>query len=464
MSFVSGAFLVFYPVVLTLYHLLAGRLRWQNLLLLAASLFFYGWWDWRFIGLWLFTSGIDFLAARVIEDAPAWRRRALVLSLCTNLTTLFTFKYFDFFASSLGALLKSLGASGDIGLLGVLLPVGISFYTFQSMAYTIDVYRGQLRAERDPLVYFAFISFFPQLVAGPIERAHHLLPQFRRPRSLSVADIRRALWLIVWGFFLKMVVADSAGPIADAAFRVDQYYGWSVVLGTLAFGVQIFGDFCGYSTIAKGTAALLGFELVWNFRQPYWALSVQEFWQRWHISLSTWLRDYLYIPLGGNRRGAARTYVNLLATMTLGGLWHGAGWNFLFWGLFHGLALAVHRFYDATVPRRWRLPTPLAWALTMSVVFTGWFVFRTRSWDMLVDMLAALANPTWAPGHTRALRALAVLAAPVALVEGLQRGRRGPFVLADAHWAVRAAVDAAMLLTMIVLLDRARAEFIYFQF
>ncbi len=463
MSFASLAFLIFYPIVLTLYHLLAHRRRLQNALLLAASFFFYGWWDWRYLGLLVFTSGIDFLSARAIEDHPRWRRAALATSLSVNLGTLFAFKYFDFFASTLNDLLHALGVTGGLGQLHVLLPIGISFYTFQSMAYTIDVYRGQVRAERDPLDYFAFISFFPQLVAGPIERAPHILPQFKRARHVSAADIRQGLWLIVWGLFLKMAVADSAGPIADAAFRIDQAHGWSVVLGTLAFGLQIFGDFCGYSYIAKGVAALLGFELVWNFRQPYWSQSVQEFWQRWHISLSTWLRDYLYIPLGGNRHGSVRTYINLLLTMTLGGLWHGAAWNYLFWGLLHGVALGVHRAYDAVVPRDRRLPAPLAWALTMLVVFTGWFLFRARSWSMIVNMLTALGNPTWGPGHTLTLRALAVLALPVALVEYVQR-RRGLFALADAHWAVRACGDAAALITIISLLDRARAEFIYFQF
>jgi alginate O-acetyltransferase complex protein AlgI len=464
MSFVSLAFAIFYPVVLTLYHVLSGRLRLQNLLLLAASYFFYGWWDWRFLGLLLLTSLVDFSAALIIEDRPRYRRAALVPSICVNLGILFVFKYFDFFAGDLNALLRQLGLATRIETLRVVLPVGISFYTFQSMAYTIDVYRRQGPAERDLVVFLAYISFFPQLVAGPIERAHHLLPQFSRPRRLLPAAVHQGIWLIVWGYFLKMVVGDSAGPIADAAFRADQRYGWTVVFGTIAFGLQIFGDFCGYSYIAKGLAALMGFELVWNFRQPYWSLSVQEFWQRWHISLSTWLRDYLYIPLGGNRLGRGRTYVNLVTTMALGGLWHGAGWNFVFWGLLHGVALAVHRLYDSLKPPRWHLPAPLAWALTMIVVFTGWFFFRARSWEMILAMGSALGDLTWAPGHTLALRALVALALPVAVVEWLQQTERGPFAIAEAHWTVRATANALALLAIIALMDRARTEFIYFQF
>jgi D-alanyl-lipoteichoic acid acyltransferase DltB (MBOAT superfamily) len=464
MSFVSTAFVIFYPLVLVAYYLLSRTLRLQNLLLLAASLFFYGWWDWRFLFLLLFTSGLDFVVARIIEDQPRWRKAAILTSIGVNLGTLFLFKYFDFFVTSLQALLDALGIAAQPTTLSVILPIGISFYTFQSMAYTIDVYRGVARAERDPLVFFAFISFFPQLVAGPIERANHMLPQFRRPRRVGSAAIRQGVWLIVWGYFLKMVVADSAAPIADAAFRPDQHYAWTTVFGTVAFGMQIFGDFAGYSCIAKGLAALMGFELMWNFREPYWSLSVQEFWQRWHIALSTWLRDYLYIPLGGNRRGRLRTYVNLVVTMALGGLWHGAAWNFVFWGLLHGVALAVHRLYAALKPKHWGLPAPLAWMLTMVVVFTGWFFFRARSWELMAAMAGSLHDWTWAPGHTQALRALLVLIVPIAVVERIQRGAGGPFAIADAHWTVRALVNGAALLAIISLMDRARTEFIYFQF
>lgn len=464
MSFVSLAFVLFYAVVWAFYHLLARWLRLQNFLLLVASYFFYAWWDWRFLGLLLFSSLVDYTAGRVIERQPAWRRAALASSIAVNLGTLFTFKYFDFFAAGLNDLLRAFGSEGNMLLLDVVLPIGISFYTFQSMAYTIDVYRGDCRAERDPLLFLAYVAFFPQLVAGPIERANRLLPQFRSPRRIDRTLIEHGIWLIVWGYFLKLVVGDSAGAIADAAFQNEVQYGWTVILGTVAFGLQIYGDFCGYSLIAKGAAALLGFDLVWNFHQPYWARDVREFWQRWHVSLSTWLRDYLYIPLGGNRLGRVRTYANLLVTMTLGGLWHGAGWNFLFWGLLHGVALVVHRLYDAWRPAHFRLPGPLAWAFTMLVVFSGWFFFRVRSWEMMTTLLSALHDLSWVPAHALALRALLVLLVPVVVVEKLQRGNRGPYVVADAPWLVRGFANAAALVAILSLVDRARPEFIYFQF
>ncbi|MDX2169848.1 MAG: MBOAT family O-acyltransferase [Deltaproteobacteria bacterium] len=463
MSFVSLAFAVFFPVVLVLYHLLGARLRAQNALLLAASYLFYGWWDWRFLGLLLFTSLVDYAAARLMAERPARRGVALAVSLSMNLGVLFAFKYFDFFADSLNALLAQFGATPSFTLLHVILPVGISFYTFQSMAYTIDVYRGVVAAERDLPRFLTYVAFFPQLVAGPIERARHMLPQFARPRHVTLDGLRRGLWLIVWGYYLKIVLGDVSGAYADAAFRVDQTFGWSVILGTVAFGLQIYGDFSGYSAIAKGTAALLGFELMWNFDRPYWSLDVREFWQRWHISLSTWLRDYLYIPLGGNRRGRLRTMLNLFLTMVLGGLWHGAAWNFVLWGAWHGALLGVHRVYDAALPAQRRLPVPLAWALTTLAVFIGWFFFRARSWPMITGMTAALGNLTWTPGHGALLVALAVLIAPVALVEWLQ-ARRGAWVVADAPVPVRVLWEAAALLVMVAVMDRVRAEFIYFQF
>jgi D-alanyl-lipoteichoic acid acyltransferase DltB (MBOAT superfamily) len=446
-----------------LYHLLGRRPAAQNALLLAASYLFYGWWDWRFLGLLLLTSTVDYSAARVMTAWPARRRAALAVSLTTDLGVLFTFKYFDFFAASLTALLERIGVAAPLPLLHVVLPVGISFYTFQSMAYSIDVYRGTIAAERNLPRFLTFIAFFPQLVAGPIERAAHLLPQFAAPRALTPAGARRAVWLIVWGCYLKIVLGDVSGSYADAAFRLDQQFGWSVILGTIAFGLQIYGDFCGYSLIAKGTAGLLGFELMWNFDRPYWALDLREFWQRWHISLSTWLRDYLYIPLGGNRHGATRTALNLLFTMLLGGLWHGAAWNFVLWGAWHGALLGVHRAYDAVVPRQRRLPAPLAWALTMLAVFVGWFFFRAGSWAMLTAMGGALGNLAWTPGHGALLAALATLVVPVALVEALQR-RRGAYALADAPLGARIAWQVPALAVMVAVLDRVRAEFIYFQF
>jgi D-alanyl-lipoteichoic acid acyltransferase DltB (MBOAT superfamily) len=274
-------------------------------LLLAGSYVFYGWWDWRFLALMTLSSGVDYAAALGLERVqghPA-RRAILWASLATNLGVLFTFKYFDFFADSLALLLGRFGVTALLPLLHLVLPIGISFYTFQSMSYTIDVYRGELRAERDPVKYFAFVSFFPHLVAGPIQRAGFLLGQINRERRLTPEHVREAVWLLVWGFFLKEVPANGAAQFADMAFQESQTRGGGLtILGTVAFAVQIYCDFNAYSLIARATGRLLGFELIWNFNQPYFASSIADFWRRWHISLSTWLRDYLYIPLGGSRR------------------------------------------------------------------------------------------------------------------------------------------------------------------
>jgi alginate O-acetyltransferase complex protein AlgI len=464
MPFDSLHFLVFFPAVFVVYYVCARRLALQNGVLLAASFYFYGSWDWRFLSLMLVSSGIDYLAAVGLEATsdPRRRRLLLTLSLASNLVILGSFKYAGFFADSLVRLLPFLAAPGWRSTLDVVLPVGISFYTFQSMAYVIEVYRREMPAERNPFVYFMFVAFFPHLVAGPIQRAADLLPQFRRTRVLTAETAREALWLVTYGFFLKTVVANGAATFVDAAFRPGQDSGWSVILGTIAFGIQIYMDFNAYSLIARGTALFLGFRLVWNFRLPYASTSLSEFWRRWHISLSTWLRDYLYVPLGGNRRGRVRTYVNLLVTMTLGGLWHGAAWNFVAWGVLHGAGLAVERACvgNAVKRRRW-LP---GWPATMAVVFAGWFLFRVPSWTVASDMLAALGALAWTPAHTSTVGALLALVAPVALVEWWQLRRDdllAPLTL--PAWSF-AALLAGLSLAAIGMFRELHYAFIYFQF
>jgi D-alanyl-lipoteichoic acid acyltransferase DltB (MBOAT superfamily) len=463
-QFDSTAFLVFLVIVFVAYHLVARSRRVQNLLLLAASFVFYGWWDWRFLGLLAFSAGVDYLAALAMAGATdARRRRAfLVLSLGTNLAILGVFKYAGFFAESLARLVPALAGAAGWPTLHLVLPVGISFYTFQSMAYAVDVYRGDVPAERDPLVYFAFIAFFPQLVAGPIERAGHLLPQFRRTRHLDAGRAREAVWLLTYGLFLKVAIANGLATFADVSFHDGVQSAGAVVLGTIAFGLQIYCDFNAYSLIARGAALLFGFELMWNFNLPYVATSLQDFWRRWHISLSTWLRDYLYRPLGGNRAGAWRTYRNLGVTMLLGGLWHGAAWNFVAWGALHGLALAVERAVSrarTTAPPRW-----LAWSLTITVVFAGWFLFRVPSWDVGWSMLRALGSGTWTAGDSATLTGLAILAAPVAACEAWQY-RAGdllaPLTLPPWRFAL---VVGGLLFIAFAMFGEFRYAFIYFQF
>ncbi|HLP77965.1 MAG TPA: MBOAT family O-acyltransferase [Candidatus Paceibacterota bacterium] len=345
MVFNSVTFLVFLAIVLVAYYRLQHR--GQNMLLLAASYIFYGWWDWRFLSLLLFTSFFDYWCALWLEgeQRPGRRKLFLSFSMIVNLGVLGMFKYFNFFAGSLEHVLAALGMKATFPVLNVILPVGISFYTFLSMSYTIDVYRGELKAAKNPMDFMLYVAFFPHLVAGPIVRASFLLPQCQRVRVINPTEVINGVWLILMGYVKKVVIADRLAGIVNWGFAQPgppfaDANAWLVIY---AFAFQIYGDFSGYSDIARGVSKLMGFELTTNFKAPYLVNTPSAFWQNWHISLSTWLRDYLYIPLGGNRRGPARTYINLMTTMLLGGLWHGAGAAYLLWGLFHGTMLAIHR-------------------------------------------------------------------------------------------------------------------------
>lgn len=348
MVFNSLIFLVFFLVVYGLYRVMPHR--GQNLLLLVSSYFFYGWWDWRFLSLIFISTVVDYWAGLAIEHADENARRrkiALWISLVSNLGILGFFKYFNFFADNLVVLLQGVGISSPVRHLNIILPVGISFYTFQTMSYTLDIYSRQMRPTRNFLDFAAFVSFFPQLVAGPIERASKLLPQIQTPRTITRGDMESGAWLVFWGLFKKCVVADNLAMLIDTGFGGGSATGAQSLLGLYAFAFQIFCDFSGYSDIARGLARWMGIELMLNFNNPYFALNPREFWARWHISLSTWLRDYLYIPLGGNLKGRRRTYVNLVLTMLLGGLWHGAAWTFVAWGAFHGALLAIYHAWAA---------------------------------------------------------------------------------------------------------------------
>ena len=349
MLFNSFTFLIFLTIVLVVIAV-ARRFghRTENWVLVAASCIFYGWWDWRFLGLLLFTSGVDFFAARAIEASQVPERKRLFLScsIGTNLAVLGFFKYCNFFEASLAHLLAPAGAHLPDRLLNIVLPVGISFYTFQAMSYTIDVYRGRVTACQHPRDFLTYITFFPQLVAGPIERAAEMLPQYRRERRVTSVDVAEGFYLVLWGYTKKAVVADNLGLKVDRIFSQPRFTTADVLVGALGFAFQIYADFSGYTDIARGVARWLGIRLCLNFDHPYFSKNPREFWQRWHISLSTWLREYLYIPLGGNRLGEGRTYVNLMITMLLGGLWHGAAWNYVLWGGYQGMLLAAHRWYN----------------------------------------------------------------------------------------------------------------------
>lgn len=386
MLFNSLVFLLFISIVLLVYPRL--RLRQQNLFLLAANYFFYGWWDWRFNILLLASTLVDFITGQKIHasDNEKHRRRWLLVSIAFNLGLLCSFKYFNFFIDSAAVLLHSFGFEPHLPVLRIILPVGLSFYSFQSMSYIIDIYRGKLVPETNFIDYAVFVSFFPQLVAGPIERGSHLLPQIRREREITKDKIMTGLNLVLLGFFKKVAIADTLAPIVDNIFaRPDSMTSGQLWTGVYAFTIQIYGDFSGYTDIARGVALILGFELIENFNAPYLSRNITEFWRRWHISLSSWLRDYLYISLGGNRRSRTRTYANLMITMFLGGLWHGAAWHYAIWGALHGLYLAGHRMIlggrEASVSRPQTIPD---WAadiaktiFTFHLVALTWILFRT---------------------------------------------------------------------------------------
>jgi D-alanyl-lipoteichoic acid acyltransferase DltB (MBOAT superfamily) len=468
MLFNSFEYAFFLVVVLAVYHV--SRRRTQNVLLLLASYWFYGAWDARFLVLIWISTVVDYVVGlRVAAARAATPQRAtrpwLVLSLATNLGLLGFFKYFGFFVDSAVSFLDGFGIGVSATTLNIILPVGISFYTFQTLSYTIDVWRGKLEPTRNFVDFALFVAFFPQLVAGPIERASHLLPQIQRDRRVTADDVSAGLYLILVGLVRKVVIADTAGLIADRYFADPTGYGGIELLaGIVLYSLQIYGDFAGYSNIARGSARLLGFDLMRNFRHPYFSASVTEFWQRWHISLSTWLRDYLYIPLGGNRAGPRRTYVNLMATMLLGGLWHGASWNFVIWGGLHGLYLAAHRMLTA---RRMRLGRP-AWsrpagvAVTLPLVAFTWLTFRLTDLNLIGEYLAGLAR--WSVGDIGALLPVIVLVLLILVIDLPQHEADDEFVLlrqAPSMIGVRAGAAALLL---VFSAGGADVPFIYFQF
>ena len=464
MLFNSTEFLLFLAAFVLLYVLVRAHLRLRNLLIVAASYLFYGWWDWRFLGLLVLSSVVDFKVGLGLARAATDRQRRawLGLTLLFNLGLLGTFKYFGFFLDSFHALLDSVGVQHASWTWQIVLPVGISFYTFQSLGYTLDVYRGKIEPARDLVSFLAFVSFFPQLVAGPIERASHLLPQFQHCRRIRLDDLENGAWLILWGLFKKVVIADQLAPFAELAFEHDIRSAPILLLGTFAFAGQIYGDFSGYSDIARGVASLLGFELMRNFDQPYAATSLRDFWRRWHVSLSTWMRDYLYVPLGGNRGSEVRTAANLLLTFLIAGLWHGAAWNFVLWGAWHGLGLIIQRQWSRRSP--WLLPRPLAWLLTMATVGYGWLLFRAATPGSLARTHTSLL--TWTAPPWLADVALGILPwlLPLMVLEFWPGSKPSPTSLVRLPHAARGALAGFLVLAIAAYWERDAVPFLYFQF
>ena len=470
MLFDSPAFAIFLIVVVLLYWRL--NRRWQNIFLLGASYFFYGWWDWRFLLLMAGSTSIDYLIAKKIPSLsnPAQRRAMLILSLAVNFSFLGFFKYFNFFVQSFAALLSTVGFHNvPSSLLQILLPPGISFYTFQEVAYIVDVYKGKLQPSDSLIDYALFISLFPHLIAGPIQRPNHLLPQVQRERTLDWDKFFDGLMLILFGLFQKCVIADNCALIANSAFN--GYFGATtlpvVLLGSYAFAWQIYGDFAGYSNIARGAAQLLGFHFMVNFRQPYLATTLQDFWRRWHISLSSWLRDYLYIPLGGNRKGERRTYGNLLTTMLIGGLWHGANWTFVVWGGIHGGVLAIERVLglgnDEPERAGW-FTTWLKRILLFNLVCLTWVFFRAPSVHEAFAFLGGLGHWAWQPEYLTAFEFLALFSVPMFLMDLRLEKWDEEYIFQSASAWLRTGMGFTAMVAIAFFAANQANAFIYFQF
>jgi D-alanyl-lipoteichoic acid acyltransferase DltB (MBOAT superfamily) len=389
MVFNSVSFFVFLFFTFLIYLKTAKHsVKSGNIILLSASYIFYGWWDWRFLFLIIISSLTDFIVGYELFKTESTRKRKLLLAACLtiNLGMLFIFKYFNFFVDSFLALFGN--EENGNSIIRIILPVGISFYTFQTLSYTIDIYRRQLTPTKSVITFLTFVSFFPQLVAGPIERAGRLIPQFEKKFEFNYHQASSGMKMMLWGLFKKVVIADQAAVLVNAVYQTPESYdGFSLIIATLLFGFQIYCDFSGYSDIAIGTARLFGIELMTNFRTPYFASSIKDFWHRWHISLSTWFRDYVYIPLGGNRKNNFRKHLNILITFTLSGLWHGANITFVVWGFLHGFLYFIESLIS---PNKFINKKAITFAGIISTYLAVnflWIFFRAENWTQAKNII-----------------------------------------------------------------------------
>ena len=505
MLFNSIQFAYFLPIVFLIYWAIGYmrineslKLRMQNAFIVIASYVFYGWWDWRFLLLIAFTSFCSWGSGLLIgknresregnrENSAEGSRRGgqnllfagkfwLVANIVLNLGILATFKYYDFFVSELGAMF---GISTESLLLRIILPVGISFYTFQALSYSIDVYRGNIKPTKDIIAFFAFISFFPQLVAGPIERATNLLPQFLQKRTFKYEQGVDGMRQILWGLFKKIVIADNCAMYVDQVWATyDTQSGSTLLLAAVIFTFQIYGDFSGYSDIAIGTAKLFGIKLMRNFNNPYFSRDIAEFWRRWHISLTTWFRDYVYIPLGGSRVSKTKIIRNTFIIFLVSGIWHGANWTFLAWGAYHAvlflplILLGKNRKYTGQVAEgRW-LPTwkeALQIMLTFILVAIGWILFRAETIGQAWEILCGICNRSllsipYLVGRTYYVPLFFCLGLML-LVEWMNRKKEHSLELSNIHsHAAKYAIYFGIILLIILFTPATPSPFIYFQF
>ena len=482
MLFNSIDFAIFLPIVFLLYWFVFNKnIKWQNFLIVVASYVFYGWWDWRFLSLILFSTVVDYSVGIGLknQENPFKRKLLLWTSIIVNLGFLGFFKYYNFFLENFVAAFKFFGHSVNPQGLNIILPVGISFYTFQTLSYSIDVYKRKLEPTKDFIAFAAFVSFFPQLVAGPIERATHLLPQFYRKRVFEYDKAVDGLRQMLWGFFKKMVIADNAAQIANEIFNHSgQYSGSTLLLGALFFTFQIYGDFSGYSDIAIGTSRLFGFDLMQNFNFPYFSRDIAEFWRRWHISLSTWFRDYLYIPLGGSRGGTWKKIRNTFIIFLVSGFWHGANWTFIVWGglnalYFLPLLLAKkNRLHTNTVAEDRLLPNFkefIQMNITFWLTVLAWVFFRANNVGHALNYLSSIFSKSLFslphfPGMKHGLNTL-ILISIFVFVEWIGRNEKYAIEILGLKWKrpYRWTLYYGIIIAILLFMGKQQ-EFIYFQF
>ena len=481
MLFNSIEFAFFLPVVFVLYWFVTSKnLKIQNLLLLGASYFFYAWWDWRFLGLIVFSSVLDYYIGKRLANVSkvTTRKWLLASSILVNLGFLGFFKYFNFFAESFAEAFTLFGANMSINRLSIILPVGISFYTFQTLSYTIDVYRKNMEPSKDIISFLAFVSFFPQLVAGPIERASNLLPQFHKKRIFNNAQASDGMRQILWGLAKKVLIADNCAYYVDIIFDSPESCApLMLIFGAVLFAFQIYGDFSGYSDIAIGTAKLFGFNLMQNFAHPYFSRDIAEFWRRWHISLSTWFRDYVYIPLGGSRGATWKQIRNVFIIFIVSGFWHGANWTFIFWGFLNALYFLPlllrkkNRQHTNSVAENSWLPSfkeLLGMAVTFMLTVFAWIFFRADSLSSAFNYIAGMfATDVIKNPYQFAQAHYIMLAGVVAFVLVEWHGRRQQYAIETMGIQKPRFVRYTMyyaLFMAIILFGGKEQSFIYFQF
>jgi alginate O-acetyltransferase complex protein AlgI len=466
-------FAYFFALLFPAYWALHRHYKAQNLLLLLAGYFFYACWEPRFLALLILSTVMDFACGLAVDriEAPRRRKQFVMLSMALNLGMLGYFKYVNFFAESMQQALSKAGLDVPLWHIEVVLPIGISFYTFQSMSYVIDVYRKHIKPTRNLLEFATFVSFFPHLVAGPIMRPTTLLPQIQAPRKFSLDQFYQGVYLIFWGLTKKVVVADNlAWYVNDLFGRWQSIDGGLALLAVYAFAFQIYCDFSGYTDAARGIAKCLGIELALNFNLPYFAANPQEFWNRWHISLSKWLQDYLYIPLGGSRGGLFNTYRNLMMTMIIGGLWHGARWTFVIWGAYQGVILIGHRLLKPLLAKIsptqpidqacWKAVRIIA---TFHLVCVGWLIFRSESIAQLMGMLQAIVDRPAIPASAFLLPVtIAIL--PLLLVQYAQYVSNDLEIVLRTPWYVRSVFYTICFYAFVLAGEFGGSQFLYFQF